>query len=70
MGFLDDPLEERAITYLIREIRAGRKLFDVLEDVYVRNRIPEERRVALLEDENLLAAFEAELRSLPSVDDF
>jgi|GEM_PF-2245950 len=70
MGFFDNPLEGRTIQYMVREIKTGRKLFDVLEDVYVRNRIPEDRRAALLEDEQLLAAFEAELKSLPDVEDF
>jgi hypothetical protein len=70
MGFLDDPLEERAISYLVRELKAGRQLFVILDDPYVRNRVPEERRHALLEDEQLLAAFEEELRSMPSVDEF
>jgi hypothetical protein len=70
MGFLDDPLEERAISYLVRELKAGRQLFVILEDPYVRNRIAEDRRHALLEDEQLLAAFEQELRNMPSVDDF
>lgn len=70
MGFLDDPMETRTIQYLVREIKLGRPLFEVLDDPYVRNRIPDDRRAALLEDEQLLAAFEAELRAMPDPDDF
>jgi hypothetical protein len=70
VGFFDDPLETRTIHYLIRALKLGRNLFDVLEDPYVRNRIPEERRVSLLKDEQLLAAFEAELRAMPDPEDF
>jgi len=70
MGFLEDPMEIRATAYLVREITNGRRLFDVLEDPFVRNRIAETRRVALLKDPQLLAAFEAELRGLPDVSDF
>jgi len=60
----------RAISYLVRELKRGRPLFEILEDPYVRNRVPQKRRVALLKDESLLAAFEAELRGLPSTDEF
>ncbi|MCL2818296.1 MAG: hypothetical protein FWD41_00985 [Actinomycetia bacterium] len=51
-------------------MKKGRPLFEILEDPYVRNRVPQKRRVALLKDEQLLAAFEAELRGLPSPEDF
>ena len=70
MAFLDDPLLERAISYLVRELKKGRPLFEILEDPYVRNRVPQKRRVALLKDEQLLAAFEEELRGLPGTDEF
>ena len=64
MGFFDGIIEERAITYIIREMQDGRPLFAILEDPYVRNRIPDERRIALLENEDLLRAFECELRAM------
>jgi hypothetical protein len=70
MGFLNDPMLKRAISYLVRELKRGRPLFEVLEDPYVRNRVPQKRRNELLKNEDLLAAFEAELRGLPSTDDF
>ena len=64
MPFFDTIIEERAISYIIREMRDGRELFAILDDPYVRNRIPQERRVALLENEDLLRAFECELRAM------
>jgi hypothetical protein len=38
-----------------------RDLFDVMEDPFVRNRIVEERRYAIKQDEELLEAFEQEI---------
>ena len=70
MGFLDDPMLKRAISYLVRELKRGRPLFEILEDPYVRNRVPQKRRVALLKDPQLLEAFEAELKGMLSTDDF
>ena len=70
MGFLDDPMLTRAISYLVRELKRGRPLFEILEDPYVRNRVPTKRRNELLKDEELLAAFEAELKGMLSPEDF
>jgi hypothetical protein len=53
--------EVRTIDYIVRELGCGRELFVILEDPYVRNRIPLERRSALQEDEELLEAFMAEI---------
>ena len=59
--FLSVP-ETRAIEYIVREIsESGRDLFDVMEDPFVRNRIIEERRYAIKQDEELLEAFQAEI---------
>jgi len=59
--FLSVP-ETRAIEYIVREItESGRDLFDVMEDPFVRNRIIEERRYAIKQDEELLDAFQQEI---------
>ena len=36
-----DPVEERVIEYVIREVRNGRRLMEVMEDPFVRNRLDE-----------------------------
>ncbi|MCL2379402.1 MAG: hypothetical protein FWC81_01235 [Coriobacteriia bacterium] len=54
--------ESRAIEYIVREMNeSGRDLFDVMEDPFVRNRIEPDRRFAIKQDEDLLAAFQAEI---------
>ena len=59
--FLSVP-ETRAIEYIVREMtESERDLFDVMEDPFVRNRIVEERRYAIKQDEELLEAFQAEI---------
>ncbi|MCL2438838.1 MAG: hypothetical protein FWC99_07200 [Coriobacteriia bacterium] len=59
--FLSVP-ETRAIEYIVREItESERDLFDVMEDPFVRNRIIEERRYAIKQDEELLDAFQQEI---------
>ncbi|MDR1775895.1 MAG: hypothetical protein LBS17_05580 [Actinomycetes bacterium] len=57
-------LEQRTIDYIVRELGQGRELFDILDDPFVRNRIPPERMHALREDEDLLAAFLAEIEAV------
>lgn len=64
----DNPIEDRAVEYIVRELESGRALFEILNDPYVRNRIPEDRRVELLESPEVLAAFEAEIKAIPSAD--
>ena len=38
-----DPVEEIVVEYVIRELRNGRKLTDILNDPYVRNRLDQDR---------------------------
>lgn len=63
-------METRVVSYLIRELEAGRKLFEILEDNYVRNRVDQANIRELLENEELLEAFEAELLAMPKPEDF
>ena len=62
-SLFDNPLEERVIEYIVRQVESGRSLFEALEDPYVRNRVPEERRAELLSDPDILDTFEKELRN-------
>jgi hypothetical protein len=51
------PRKEQHLTlYVIREIRRGRPLSDVLEDPYVVNRTTEEQRMRLLDRPELVEA--------------
>ncbi|MCL2881363.1 MAG: hypothetical protein FWF45_00515 [Coriobacteriia bacterium] len=54
-------LERRAITYIIDEMDAGRELFDILNDPYIKNRIDPSKRHQLLTDSDLLDAFKEEI---------
>lgn len=54
-------LERRAIIYIIDELDAGRQLFEILSDPYIKNRIDPTKIQLLLSDQNLLEAFKAEI---------
>lgn len=59
-----DPVEDRVIEYVVREVDLGRQLFEILEDPFVRNRITNERRSELLENSEIIEAFQRELAEL------
>jgi hypothetical protein len=63
-SFFLSVAERRTIEYIVRELSAGRELFDILTDPYVKNRIPAERMHALQEDDDLLQAFLAEIQAV------
>lgn len=56
-----DAIEERVVEYTIREVHNGRKLSDVFQDPYVRNRLSEERLNGVLENPDVVAALEEEI---------
>lgn len=58
-----DPVEERVVEYVIREVHNGRRLMEVIDDPYVRNRLSDEKRQAVLENVEVVAALEAEIKS-------
>jgi len=58
-----DPIEERVIEYVIREMRNGRGLMQVMEDPYVRNRLTDAKREDVLENPEVIDALEAEIRT-------
>jgi hypothetical protein len=53
------PLKDYLAQYVVRECRRGRKLSEVLEDAYVRNRSTPEQRARLLDRPDVVAALGA-----------
>jgi hypothetical protein len=58
-----DPVEERVVEYVIREVHNGRTLMDVINDPYVRNRLNDEKREELHQNSEVIQALEQEIRS-------
>ncbi|NTW27813.1 MAG: hypothetical protein HGA39_00385 [Coriobacteriia bacterium] len=58
-----DPVEERVVEYVVREVHTGRTITEVINDPYVRNRVPEGKLDAVLENPEVLDALDAEIRS-------
>ncbi len=58
-----DPVEERVVEYVIREVNNGRRLMEVIEDPYVRNRLSDEKREHILENPEVVHALEHEIQS-------
>jgi hypothetical protein len=54
--FTRSSTEERVAAYLIREHERGRRLDEILEDPYVRNRTTERERARLLERPEVIEA--------------
>jgi hypothetical protein len=53
-----DMVEERAVGYIIRELKIGRSLKSVLSDAYIKNRLNEERLAEVLENKKIVEAVE------------
>ncbi len=60
-GLFNDLIEQRVIEYIVNELKESRELFTILDDPYVKNRIPETRINQILNDPDLLEAFKAEI---------
>lgn len=56
-----DVVEERVVEYIVREVHNGRKLTDVLNDPYVKNRLNEEKLAHVLENPEVVSALEEEI---------
>lgn len=73
-SFLDDLstdiVEERIVEYVIREVRNGRKLAEVLHDPYVKNRLNDEKLVHVLENPEVSAAIEEQIATAFRTRDF
>jgi hypothetical protein len=57
-----DGLEERVIEYIVREVHKGRRLMEVVDDPYVRNRFPAEKRDQIFNNPEIVDALESEIR--------
>ena len=58
-----DPIEERVIEYVVREVHNGRRLMEVIDDPYVRNRLSDEKRAEIFESPEVMDALEQEIRA-------
>ena len=56
-----DAVEERVVEYVIREVHAGRRLTDALDDPYVKNRLSEDRLARVLETPEVVTALEEQI---------
>jgi hypothetical protein len=54
--FARSSVEDRVAAYVIREHERGRKLDEILEDPYVRNRATETQRARILERPEVIEA--------------
>lgn len=68
-SLFENPTERRINEYIIREIDNGRSMFEILDDPYIKNRVPEERRRQLLENPEVIEAFMNELNELRNADE-
>lgn len=57
-----DAEQERVIEYVIREVHKGRRLMEIIEDPYVRNRLNDDRRAQVLENPEIIDALDKEIR--------
>ncbi len=64
-----DVVEDRVVEYVVREVHNGRRLMDVIDDPYVRNRLSDDRRSAVLENSEIIEALEKEIRASMRTDD-
>lgn len=64
-----DAVEERVVEYVVREVHNGRRLMEVIEDPYVRNRLSDEKRARVLENSEIVDALEHEIRTAMSPPD-
>ena len=64
-----DVDQERVIDYVIREVHKGRRLMEVVDDPYVRNRLNEEKRAEIFENPEIVDALDQEIRKTMSAPD-
>lgn len=68
--FSSDILEERAVSFIIRELRQGRSLSAILQDPYIKNRLDEDKITHVLENKDLIEAIESEISQAFEKSDF
>lgn len=59
----DDVVEDRVVEYVVREVHNGRRLMEVIDDPYVRNRLSDEKRSRMLQNVEIVEALEQEIKS-------
>ena len=65
-----DVTDERVMNYIVREVHLGRKLSEVIQDNYIKNRVGEERLGQILEHKEVIEAVETELTRAFKAHDF
>jgi hypothetical protein len=58
-----DEIEHRVVEYVLREVHNGRRLTEVLNDPYVRNRLSDERVAHVMENPEVVMALEEQIVS-------
>jgi hypothetical protein len=58
-----DPVEERVVEYVVREVHNGRRLMEVIEDPFVKNRLSHEKVESILQNPEVVDALESEIHS-------
>jgi hypothetical protein len=58
-----DPVEERVVEYVIREVHNGRRLMEVIEDPYVKNRLSSDKVEGILQNAEIVHALEDEIHA-------
>jgi hypothetical protein len=59
----NDPIEERVVEYVIREVHNGRRLMEVINDPFVRNRLSDEKVQEVLANPEVVDALEREIQT-------
>jgi len=60
-GLSEDIVEERVVEYVVREVHNGRNLMEVINDPYVKNRLNPEKVDKMLQNPEVVEAFEQEI---------
>ncbi|HEY3375303.1 MAG TPA: hypothetical protein VGK02_09600 [Candidatus Aquicultor sp.] len=58
----ENILIERMDEYIIRQLKGGRQLSEILEDPYVKDNVDENRLEKVLENKDLMQAFEERIK--------
>ncbi|MBI5232083.1 MAG: hypothetical protein HY876_07965 [Coriobacteriales bacterium] len=57
----EDIVEERVLEYVVREVHNGRRLMEVIDDPYVKNRLNPEKVDHMLQNPAVVEALEQEI---------
>ena len=65
----NDPIEDRVVEYVIREVHNGRHLMEVVKDPFVKNRLNDEKAQAIFQNPEVIDALEDEIHNSMSAPD-